>query len=86
MAVDQPAHHVGLARRAECGAGFLGLLDGDQAVDDLAALHQQAMHLLIDAVDVLPQIAERWCFGMGRCGHDSVAASISCPGRVRITA
>ena len=59
MALDQPAHHVGLARRPERGAGFLRLLDRDQAVDDLAALHQQAVHGLVDAVDLVAQIGER---------------------------
>jgi hypothetical protein len=39
VAVNQPSHHVRLARRAERGAGFLRLLGGDQAIDDLAALH-----------------------------------------------
>ena len=59
MALHQPAHHVGLARRAERRAGFLRLLDRDQAVDDLAALHQQPVHGLVDAVDLLAQIAQR---------------------------
>ena len=49
MALDQPAHHVGLARRAERGADFLGLLHLDQPVDDVAARHQQAVDLLVDA-------------------------------------
>ena len=48
MALHQPPHHVGLARRAERRADFLGLLDLDQAVDDVAARHQQAVHLLVD--------------------------------------
>ena len=56
---DQAAHHVGLARRAERGADFLGLLHRDQAVDDVAALHQQAVHLLVDAVDLVAQILQR---------------------------
>ena len=59
VALDQPPHHVGLARGAEGGAGFLRLLHRDQAVDDLAALHQQAVHGLVDAVDLAPQIGER---------------------------
>ena len=42
MALHQPAHHVGLARRAERRADFLGLLHRDQAIDDVAARHQQA--------------------------------------------
>ena len=49
MTLDQAPHHVGLARRAERGADLLGLLDLDQAVDDVAARHQQAVDLLVDA-------------------------------------
>jgi hypothetical protein len=56
-------------RRAERRAGLLRLLHGDQAIDDLAALHQQAVHALIDAVDLAPQIGKRRCFGTGRFGH-----------------
>ena len=33
--------------------------DRDQAVDDLAALDQQRVHRLVDAVDVAAQIGER---------------------------
>ena len=73
VAIDQAAHHVGLARGAEGGAGFLRLLDRDQPVDDLAALHQEAVHGLVDAVDVAPQIGERRCFRAGRLDHDDVS-------------
>ena len=59
----QLAHHVGLARRAERGADFLGLLDLDQPVDDVAARHQQAVDLLVDRVDLLAQFLQR---GRGR--------------------
>ena len=59
MALDQTAHHVGFARRPKRGAGFFGLLDRDQVVDDLAALDQELVHLFVDAVDLLPQIGER---------------------------
>ena len=65
MALDQAAHHLGLARRTEGGAGFLRLLHRDQAVDDVAALHQEAVHGLVDAVDLAPQIGERGGFGTG---------------------
>ena len=42
-------------------------LTRDEAVDDLAALHQQAVHRLVDAVDLAPQIGERRCgLGAGR--------------------
>ena len=63
MAVDQPSHHLRFARGAECGAGFLRLLRGNEAIDDLAALHQEAVHRLVDAVDFAPQIGERGCLG-----------------------
>ena len=38
------------------------LLGRDQPVDDLAALHQQAVHRLVDAVDLLAQFGERGRF------------------------
>ena len=60
MALDQTAHHVGFARGPKCGAGFFGFLDRDQMVDDFAALDQEFVHLFVDAVDLLPQIGERW--------------------------
>ena len=63
MPLDQPAHHLGLARRAEGRAGFLALLDRDQPVDDLAALHQELVHRLVDPVDLLAQIVQRGCLG-----------------------
>ena len=59
MALDQAAHHVGLARGPERGADLLGLLDLDQAVDDVATLQQQAMHAFIDRVDLLAQLGKR---------------------------
>ncbi len=59
MALGERPHHRRLAPGPEGGAGFRRLLDRDQAVDDLAALHQQAMHRLVDAVDLLPQLGER---------------------------
>ena len=34
------------------------LLDLDQTVDDLAALDQEAVHRLVDAVDLLAQIGQ----------------------------
>ena len=45
-------------RRPERGADFLGLLYLDQAVDDIAARHQQAMNLLVDRVDLLAQFLQ----------------------------
>ena len=52
MAPHQLAHHAGLARGAERRADFLGLLDLDQPVDDVAARHQEAMDLLVDRIDL----------------------------------
>ena len=69
VALHEAPHHLGLARRPEGGAGLLGLLDRDQPVDDLAALHQQRVHALVDAVDLLPQVGKRRCVGTGRLGH-----------------
>jgi hypothetical protein len=60
MPLDEASHHVGLAGRTKGRAGFFGLLDRDQVVDDLAALDQELVHLFVDAVDLLPQIGERW--------------------------
>ena len=54
MAPNEPAHHVGLTRGAEGGTGFLRLLDRDQMVDDLAALDQELVHRLVDAIDLAP--------------------------------
>ncbi|MFK4678558.1 hypothetical protein ABIF39_000315 [Bradyrhizobium diazoefficiens] len=63
MALHDPPHHVGLARRPERRAHLLGLLHLDQAVDDVAALHQEAMHALVDRVDLLAQFLQRWWRG-----------------------
>ena len=84
MALDQAPHHVGLARRAECRADLLGLLHLDQAVDDVAALHQQAMHAFIDRVDLLAQLGERRRGGrLGHAGNlKSRTASSRCAKRV----
>ena len=68
---DEAAHHVGLARRAESGAGFLALFDRDQAIDDFAALDQKPMHLLVDTVDLAPQIGERLVLMARRFRHGS---------------
>ena len=87
MALHQLPHHAGLARRAERGADFLGLLDLDQAVDDVAARHQQAMDLLVDRVDLLAHMVGSARAGPGvpwtseknlgagtaRCGRQTVA-------------
>ena len=72
MALDQPAHHRGLAGGPERGAGILRLLDLDQGVDDLAALDQELVHALVDAVDFVAQIGERGLGGRVRLGHDKL--------------
>ena len=58
MPLDQPAHHLGFARGTEGRAGILALLDRDQPVDDVAALHQQAVHRLVDPVDLLAEFGQ----------------------------
>ena len=63
MALDQRAHHLRLAVRPEGAAAALRALDRDQPVDDLAALHQQPMHVEIDAIDLAAQFGERVCGG-----------------------
>ena len=68
MTLDQPAHHVGLARRAERRADLLGLLHLYQPIDDVAARHQQAVDLLVDGVDLFAQHLERGRSG-GRLRH-----------------
>ena len=59
MPPHQAAHHVGLARRTERGAGLFRLLYRDQLVDDLAAFDQELVHRRVDAIDIAPQIGER---------------------------
>ena len=38
---------------------FLRVLHRDERVDDLAALEQELVHRLVDAIDLAPQIGER---------------------------
>ncbi len=45
------------------------LLHRDQAVDDLAALDQELVHLLVNAVDFLPQIGKRLVGAARRFWH-----------------
>jgi hypothetical protein len=82
VTLDQPPHHRGLACRAKRRADFLGLLDLDQPVDDVAARHQQAVNLLVDAVDLLAQYFERGRSG-GRVRHLQNLAKISSPHPLR---
>ena len=60
---------------------LLRLLHRDQAVDDLAALHQEAVHRLVDAVDLAPQIGERRCVGTGRFRHGIACRRIAVESR-----
>ena len=69
MALDQPLHHVGFARGAKRRAGLGGFFGGDQTIDDVAALHQEAMHAFIDAVDLAAQVGQRGR-GLGIVSHD----------------
>jgi hypothetical protein len=75
MALHQPAHHVGLTGRAERRADLLRLLHRNQAVDDVAPLHQEAVDLLVDRVDLLTQILQRRRRG-GRLGHGSTCGGL----------
>jgi hypothetical protein len=52
VALHEATHHLRFSRRPERGTGFLGLLRFDQAVDDLAALNEQVVHCLIEAIDL----------------------------------
>ena len=76
MTLHQPAHHVGLARGTKRRADLLGLLHRDQAIDDVAARHQQAVHLLVDGVDLFAQHLKRGRSG-GYFGHFSNLTTFS---------
>ena len=60
VTLGERPHHRGLASGTEGGAQARlgGLLGGDQPVDDGAALHEQPVHRLVDAVDLLAQIGK----------------------------
>ena len=58
MALHEAAHHVGFARGPEGRTDFLCLLYRDETIDDVAALHQQPMHLLIDGIDFAAQVLQ----------------------------
>src|SRR4051812_42367603 len=60
VALHQTAHHVGFARRTKGRPALLRLLHGNEAVNNLSALHQQFVHRTVNTVDVTPQIGERW--------------------------
>jgi hypothetical protein len=74
---SQALHHVGLAAGAEGRAGHLRLLDRDQRLDDLRALHQQAVHRRIDAVDLAAQVGERGRSGFCHDGQTSLIVPVS---------
>ena len=59
VTLDQRAHHLRLAIGSKGAADALRALHGDQPVDDLAALHQQPMHVAIDPVDLVAQFGKR---------------------------
>ncbi len=58
MTLRETAHHVGFACGPEGRADFLRLLHRDETVDDVAALHQQLVHLLIDGIDFAAQVLQ----------------------------
>jgi hypothetical protein len=69
MALDQPASSCRpRARAGTAEPDSAVLLGGDQRIDDLAALHQQAMHRFIDAIDLAAQVGER---GRSSLRHDA---------------
>ena len=69
MTPHQLPHHAGFTRRTERRADFLGLLDLDQPIDDVAARHQQAVNLFVDRVDLFAQLLQRGRSG-GQLRHD----------------
>ena len=75
VTLGKGAHHRGLAARAEGRAGFGGLLDRDQPVDDLAARHQEAVHGLVDAVDLGAKLGK----GGRLVGHSSSLSKMGRP-------
>src|ERR1700727_678740 len=83
MAFHQAAHHVGFAGGAERRADFLRVLHRDERVDDLAALEQQFMHRFVDAIDLAPQIGERWRLLAWRFRHGLTRQSARLIGAVR---
>ena len=68
VALDQAPHHLGLARRTEGGARLGDAFDLDQPGNDLAPLHEQPVHLAIDAVDIGAQLGKRGQIGGLRHG------------------
>ena len=63
VALDEPAHHVGLAAGPEGAAAAGARLDGDEPVDDLAALHQHFVQASVDPVDLVAQIGQSFRSG-----------------------
>jgi len=55
-------------------ARLRGMLDLDQAADDVAALHQQPVHLGVDTVDVGAQLGRArvaWVYSTWLMGQDA---------------
>jgi hypothetical protein len=67
MALDETAHHLGLAGRPERRAAAGLRLHRDQPVDDLAALDQARVKVAVDPIDLLAQRLELglWFQGSG---------------------
>src|SRR6202158_4308616 len=78
MALHQAAHHRRLARGPEGRARFLRALDRNQGLDDLAALDQQAVYRLVDAIDLLAQFRERRLAASPRLGFAGFTHGCRC--------
>ena len=58
--IASPAIHVeDRAHEADHPSSLVAKFGMDQPVDDVAARHQQAMHLLVDRIDLLAQLGQR---------------------------
>jgi hypothetical protein len=72
VAINQAPHHLGLARRRNARTLLFRLLDLDQTIENLAALNQQAVHRLVDSIDLAPQLRQRGHVGMGGRRHGAL--------------
>jgi hypothetical protein len=77
MPLDKAAHHLRLAARPERRAAPLPRFDGDQSINDFAALHEATMNVEIDAIDLLPECGEVDGFGIVYLVHCAALALLS---------
>ena len=77
VALDEPAHHVGLAAGAEGAAAAGARLDGDEPVDDLASLHQHFVQAGVDPVDLVAQISQSFRGGASFKHHGIASSGLS---------